>query len=47
MGDFNFVVIASDPVGEEDCRFTFFKDNATIPEKYYTRIGKQKPAPKS
>ena len=42
-GDFASVHIISDPVGEEHCRFTFYKDPADIPEEAYTRIGKKKP----
>ncbi len=43
-GDFAFCHFASDPIGEEDCQFVFYKDPADIPEEFYTRIGKQKPA---
>jgi hypothetical protein len=45
-GYFNFVLAVSDPIGKEGCHFTFYKDPAKIPEKYYTRIGKKKPAAK-
>jgi hypothetical protein len=46
-GDFGAVVkIVSDPIGKEGCHFTLYKDKAKIPEKYYTRLGKKKPAPK-
>jgi hypothetical protein len=42
-GDFGAVKIISDPVGKEHCQFVLYKDNADIPEEYYTRIGKKKP----
>jgi hypothetical protein len=42
-GDFAFCHFASDPIGEEDCQFVFYKDPADIPEEFYTRIGKKKP----
>jgi hypothetical protein len=45
-GEFNFVLAVSDPIGKEGCHFTFYKDPAKIPEKYYTRIGKKKPVAK-
>jgi hypothetical protein len=45
-GDFAFCRFASDPIGEEDCQFVFYKDPADIPEEFYTRIGKQKPGVK-
>ncbi len=45
-GDFNFVQVVTDPIGKENCQFVFYKDPAKVPEKYYTRIGKRKPAAK-
>ena len=42
-GDFAICRFASDPIGEEDCQFVFYKDKKYIPEEFYTRIGKQKP----
>lgn len=45
-GDFAFCHFISDPIGEEDCQFVFYKDPADIPEEFYTRIGKQKPRSK-
>ena len=42
-GDFSFLHFMSDPIGEEDCQFVLYKDNANIPEEFYTRIGKKKP----
>ena len=42
-GNFSYVVVASDPVGREDCHFTFFKDPDKVPAAFYTRIGKKKP----
>jgi len=43
-GDFAFCRFVSDPVGEEDCQFVFYKDPVDIPEEFYTRIDKKKPA---
>jgi len=41
-GDFAFCHLASDPIGEEDCQFVFYKNPADIPEEFYTRIGTKK-----
>jgi hypothetical protein len=46
-GDFGSVHIITEPIYHGSCRFTFYKDPADIPEEYYTRIGKKKPAPKN
>jgi len=43
-GDFLFCHFVSDPIGKEHCQFVFYKDPANIPEEFYTRIGKKKPA---
>ncbi len=45
-GDFGSVHIITEPISFGSCRFTFYKDPADIPEEYYTRIGKKKPAAK-
>jgi hypothetical protein len=45
-GDFGSVHIITEPIYHGSCRFTFYKDPTDIPEVYYTRIGKQKPAVK-
>jgi hypothetical protein len=45
-GDFGSVHLITEPIYHGSCRFTFYKDNADIPEEYYTRIGKKKPAAK-
>jgi hypothetical protein len=45
-GDFGSVHIITEPIYHSSCRFTFYKDPADIPEEYYTRIGKKKPAAK-
>ncbi|MBP1706822.1 MAG: hypothetical protein H6Q39_546 [Chloroflexi bacterium] len=45
-GDFVSVHDVQEPLGRGECHFVFYKDPAQIPEKYYTRIGKKKPAPK-
>ena len=42
-GDFLFCHFASDPIGREHCQFVFYKDSASVPEEFYTRIGKTKP----
>ena len=46
IGDFNVVKVVTDPIGKEGCHFTLYKDNANIPEKHYTRIGKKRPVQK-
>lgn len=43
-GDFGFCHFISDPIGKEHCQFVFYKDPENIPEEFYTRIGKKKPA---
>ena len=43
-GDFVAVHIVHEPLGEEHCHFTFYKNSKDIPEKFYQRIGKKKPA---
>lgn len=44
-GDFAFCHFISDPIGQEDCQFVFYKNPDDIPDEFYTRIGKQKPRP--
>ena len=36
--------IFAEPAGSGDCKFVFYKNPADIPEEFYTRIGKRKPA---
>jgi hypothetical protein len=43
-GYFGSTHIVTDPIGREHCQFVFYKDTADIPEEFYTRIGKKKPA---
>jgi hypothetical protein len=43
-GDLGAVRFVSDSLGDGNCQFVFYKDPAAIPEEFYTRIGKQKPA---
>jgi hypothetical protein len=43
-GDFAFAHFISDPIGKENCQFVFYKNPAEIPEEFYKRIGKKKPA---
>jgi hypothetical protein len=43
-GDFGSVHFVSEPLCRESCQFVFYKNKADIPEKFYTRIGKKKPA---
>jgi hypothetical protein len=42
-GNFNMVHIVKEPISDRSCSFTFYKDLKTIPDAYYTRIGKKKP----
>lgn len=44
IGDFAQVKVVSDPIGQERCQFTIYKNRADIPEKFYTRIGKKRPS---
>jgi hypothetical protein len=43
-GDFVAAHIVHEPLCEEHCHFTFYKNPKDIPEKLYQRIGKKKPA---
>lgn len=43
-GNFGAVHLVSEPICRESCQFIFYKDPADIPEEFYTRIGKNKPA---
>jgi len=43
-GNFGPVRFVSEPIYHGACKFTFYKDPADIPEEFYTRIGKNKPA---
>ena len=43
-GDFGATHIVTEPIQHGSCKFTFYKDPADIPEEFYTRIGKQRPA---
>jgi hypothetical protein len=43
-GDFGAIHIVSEPIRHGSCQFVFYKDPSKIPEEYYTRIGKNKPA---
>jgi hypothetical protein len=45
-GDFGSVHIITEPISHGSCKFTFYKDSSDIPEEFYTRIGKKKPAAK-
>jgi len=44
IGDFAMVHIVSEPIYHGSCQFVFYKDPANIPEEFYNRIGKKKPA---
>jgi hypothetical protein len=35
--------IVQEPIHNQSCRFTFYKDPKNIPSEFYTRIGKKKP----
>jgi len=43
-GDFGSAHFVSEPLCQESCQFVFYKNPRDIPEKFYTRIGKNKPA---
>lgn len=43
-GRFFAVHIVADPIYHGACQFAFYKDPAKIPEEYYTRLGKTRPA---
>ena len=43
-GDFISAHIVHEPLCEEHCHFTFYKNPKDIPEKFYQRISKKKPA---
>jgi len=43
-GKLGAVRIVSEPIRYGSCQFVFYKNAADIPEEFYTRIGKKKPA---
>ncbi len=43
-GKLGMIRIQPDPIESGLCHFVFYKNPDDIPEKYYTRIGKKKPA---
>lgn len=43
-GNFGAVHIVSEPINHGSCKFSFYKNPADIPEEFYARIGKKKPA---
>jgi hypothetical protein len=43
-GRFGATHIVSEPIRHGSCQFVFYKNPADIPEEFYTRIGKKKPA---
>jgi hypothetical protein len=43
-GNFRVVHILTGPLYHGACKFAFYKNPADIPEEYYARIGKKKPA---
>jgi hypothetical protein len=43
-GDFGATHIVTEPIHNGSCKFTFYKNPADIPEEFYTRIGKKRPA---
>jgi hypothetical protein len=45
-GNFGPVHLVHEPMIMGSCHFAFYKDPANIPDEYYERIGKAKPAPK-
>jgi len=44
LGSLGACRIFTEPVGSGDCKFVFYKNPADIPEEFYSRIGKKKPA---
>ena len=45
-GDFGPVHLVYEPMKLGSCHFAFYKDPADIPEEFYERLGKKKPAAK-
>src|ERR1035441_8369600 len=45
-GDLQPVHLAHEPMRHGFCHFAYYKDPANIPEEYYRRLGKEKPAPR-
>ena len=45
-GDLQPVHLANEPMRHGFCHFAYYKDPANIPEEYYRRLGKEKPAPR-
>ena len=45
-GDLQPVHLAHEPMQHGFCHFAYYKDPANIPEEYYRRLGKEKPAPR-
>lgn len=45
-GDFGPVRLVSEPMRLGFCGFAFYKDPGNIPEEFYNRVGKKKPAAK-
>jgi hypothetical protein len=43
-GHFGAAHIVSEPIYHGSCQFVFYKNPADVPEEFYTRIGKKKPA---
>lgn len=43
-GDFGATHIVAEPIHHGSCQFVFYKNPADIPEEFYTRIGKKRPA---
>ena len=43
-GKFGTAHIVTQPIRDGACQFVFYKDPANIPEEFYARIGKKKPA---
>jgi hypothetical protein len=45
-GKIGAVHFVSESLGDGNCQFVFYKDPAAVPEEFYNRIGKKKPAAK-
>ena len=46
MGRLGACRVVADPIQHGSCQFVFYKNPDDIPEEFYTRIGKEKPASK-
>jgi hypothetical protein len=45
-GDLQPIHLVNEPKQHGFCHFAYYKDPANIPDEYYRRLGKEKPAPR-